>query len=465
MAGVREPAVSSPEGVVLPFRRPRHRKEHVGPPATPASPLGRSARRVPLPETPRRPRPFLGRAGGTTGPLRGGRRRGPAVPGLLNVVHQKIEEKRLRFVLIGSSARKLRRAGVNLLASRAVRRSLHPFVPEELGADFHLDRALATGTLPIIWMSDSPRDSLDAYVQMYLKEEIQAEAVTRNLPGFAHFLPIAALFHAEALNVSALARDAGVARTTAQGYLEILEDTLFTFRLPAFASRLRVREKRHPKLYWVDPGLVRALSRNRGDPDAESVGKLFEGWVAALLRAYGDYRGLFEDWTYWAPAESKSTEVDFLLRRGARARGDRGEGVASISSRVREGLTRDRRAAGRAAADRRISRNRAPRSRARHRSSAARRISPRARAGVLTLQSKTRARRPPSSGGEVRLPGTPAAIHARWKDPPEFRSASVVRVNLRRRRATIGEHGSPRARRGAKPRASAWCGARTRQCS
>jgi predicted AAA+ superfamily ATPase len=151
---------------------------------------------------------------------------------------------------------------------------------------------------------------------MYLKEEIQAEAVTRNLPGFARFLPIAALFHGQTLNVSALARDAGVARTTVQGYLEILEDTLFTFRLPAYEARLRVRERRHPKLYWIDPGLVRAVVGDRGTPDANSQGRLLEGWIAQLLRAYRDSRGVFDDMAYWAPAESRGTEVDFLLRRG-----------------------------------------------------------------------------------------------------------------------------------------------------
>jgi len=238
------------------------------------------------------------------------------LPGLLNVVHQKIETRRLRFALSGSSARKLRRSGVNLLAGRAARRALHPFVPEELGASFSLATTLEWGALPLVWAAEEREDALEAYVRMYLKEEIQAEAVTRNLPGFARFLPIAALFHGQTLNVSALARDAGVARTTVQGYLEILEDTLFTFRLPAYEARLRVRERRHPKLYWIDPGLVRAVVGDRGTPDANSQGRLLEGWIAQLLRAYRDYRGVFDDMAYWAPAESRGTEVDFLLRRG-----------------------------------------------------------------------------------------------------------------------------------------------------
>jgi len=240
------------------------------------------------------------------------------LPGLLNVIHQKLETRRLRFALSGSSARKLRRSGVNLLAGRAVRRSLHPFVPEELEGSFSLARTLEWGALPIVWAAPDKQDALEAYVQMYLKEEIQAEAATRNLPGFARFLPIAGLFHGQTLNVSALARDAGVARTTVQGYLEILEDTLFTFQLPAYEARLRVRERRHPKLYWVDPGLARAVIGDRDAPDAGSRGRLLEGWIAQLLRAYRDYRGICDEIAYWAPAESKTTEVDFLLRRGRR---------------------------------------------------------------------------------------------------------------------------------------------------
>lgn len=239
------------------------------------------------------------------------------LPSLLNEVHRHIEDRRLRFVLCGSSARKLKTAGTNLLAGRAVRRHLHPFVPEELGRDFDLDAALRYGTLPVVWTAPDRGEALTAYAQLYLKEEVQAEALVRNLPGFARFLPVAALFHGEVVNVASLARDAGAARTTVDGYLEILEDTLLAFRLPALEARLRVRERRHPKLYWADPGLPRAMKRQLGPPTSEERGHLFEGWVASLLRAYRDYRGLFDDWGYWAPGKGSSLEVDFLLRRGA----------------------------------------------------------------------------------------------------------------------------------------------------
>jgi predicted AAA+ superfamily ATPase len=238
------------------------------------------------------------------------------LPALLNEAHRFIEERKLRFILCGSSARKLKRGGVNLLAGRALQRFLHPFVPAELGSDFDQNRALTYGTLPLIWQSTEPKEALLAHARLYLKEEIQAEALVRNLPGFARFLPAAALFHGQTLNIAGLGRDVGTSRTTVAGYLDILEDTLLAFRLPAYEGRLRVREKKHPKLYWVDAGIVRAVKQQLDPPSAEERGTLFEGWIGNLLRSYRDYRGLFDEWFYWAPAEAGRTEVDFLLRRG-----------------------------------------------------------------------------------------------------------------------------------------------------
>jgi predicted AAA+ superfamily ATPase len=238
------------------------------------------------------------------------------IPGLLNQVHRFIEEKRLRFVMLGSSARRLKTAGTNLLAGRALKKTMFPLLPEELGADFNLEGVLTFGSLPVIVQAESKEDTLRAYVELYLKEEIRAEALVRNLGGFSRFLPIAALFHAQVINTAALARDAGVARTTVNGYLDILEDTLLAFRLPAFESRLRVREKRHPKLYWIDPGLVRSVKKQTGRLGIDEKGPLLEGWVATLLRAYGEIRGILDEMYYWAPAEARQTEVDFVLKRG-----------------------------------------------------------------------------------------------------------------------------------------------------
>ncbi len=237
------------------------------------------------------------------------------LPALLNEVHRFMEKKRLRFVLCGSSARKLKRAGVNLLAGRALNRSMHPFVPEELGQRFDLHDALEYGLLPIVWDASEKLGTLSAYAQLYLKEEIQAEALVRNLSGFARFLPIAALFHGQTINVSNIAREAGVARTTVAGYLDILEETLLCFRLPAYQARIRVREKKLPKWYWCDPGLVRAIKGSKGSILLEEMGPLFEGLVAQLLRTYNSYHGLFDEMYFWAPTSGSKTEVDFLVKQ------------------------------------------------------------------------------------------------------------------------------------------------------
>ena len=192
---------------------------------------------------------------------------------------------------------------------------MHPLTVAELDADFDLGLALRHGTIPLVWAAEERDAALEAYVQLYLREEIRAEALVRNLPGFVRFLPIAALFHGQAISVSGIARDAGVARMTVDGYLEILEDTLLVFRLPGYEAKLRVRERKHPKLYWADPGLVRAVKRQLGPVMAEETGPLFEGFVLHLLRAHAEEQKLFDELTYWAPAQAMRTEVDFLLRR------------------------------------------------------------------------------------------------------------------------------------------------------
>lgn len=238
-------------------------------------------------------------------------------PVVLNAVHRLIETRRLRFALCGSSARQLRRKGVNLLAGRAVERRLHPFAAAELGERFDLEDALAVGTLPLVWSAADRIETLKAYVQTYLAQEIQAEAAVRQLPTFVRFLPVAALFHAQVMNVAALGRDAGVARTTVQAYLEILAQTLLTFQLEAYQPRLRVKEVAHPKLYWADAGIVRAFKRQLGPLQEEERGSLFEGWVAQTLRALNDYVGTHDDWWYWSP-HGGAIEVDFVLRQGRR---------------------------------------------------------------------------------------------------------------------------------------------------
>ncbi len=238
------------------------------------------------------------------------------VPTLLNEVHRAIEASRRRFVLLGSSARRLKTETTNLLAGRATVQTMFPLVPAELGSAFELERVLRFGSVPLVWQADDPRATLDAYVQLYVREEIRAEALVRNLPGFLRFLPVAALFHGQTINISGIARDAATSRTTVEGYVEILQDTLLATLLPAFESRLRVRERKHPKLYWVDPGVVRAARRQLGAVNAEERGALLEGWMFQLLRAHNEWSSVFDEVSYWAPADAYQTEVDFLLRRG-----------------------------------------------------------------------------------------------------------------------------------------------------
>ena len=234
------------------------------------------------------------------------------IPSLLNEVHRLIEGKGIKFALLGSSARRLKTAGTNLLAGRALHMEMFPLTANEMGDDFDLDDALRYGTIPLIWTASDRRRVMQSYTQLYLREEIRAEAVVRNLAGFVRFLPIAALMHAQTVNSTSLARDARIARTTVNGYLEILHDTLLTTRLPAFEAKLRVRERRRPKLYWVDPGLVRSIKRQFGPVTAEERGSLLEGWVFGQLRVQDQHSRLYDSIAYWAPAQSQ-TEVDFLL--------------------------------------------------------------------------------------------------------------------------------------------------------
>jgi predicted AAA+ superfamily ATPase len=238
------------------------------------------------------------------------------LPDILNYVHDFIESEKRRFVLTGSSARKLKRKGVNLLAGRALVKHLYPLLPTELGSDFDLKQAMRYGTLPIVVKSNSKTETLEAYTQTYLSEEIKAEALVKNLQGFARFLPIAALFHGQTLNISNVASESGVSRTTVHGFFDILVDTLIGSFLPAFQSRPKVREVRHPKFYFFDAGVVRTIKRQSGSVDDDEKGFLLEGFVHHCLRAYGDYFRLFDELSYWSPLDAKALEVDFLVRQG-----------------------------------------------------------------------------------------------------------------------------------------------------
>jgi len=238
------------------------------------------------------------------------------MPDLLNEVHRFIETRQLKFALCGSSARKLRQSGVNLLAGRALSRTLYPFQPDEIPGPFDVEDALRYGTLPIAWKSTVKEEKLEAYIMTYLKEEVQAEALVRNLPGFARFISVAALLHGQSINTTNIARECGISRPTVDAYLDILEQTLLCVRLRAYEGKLRIKERKHPKLFWIDPGLVRAAKQQlQSRLAAEERGHLFEGLVCTTLLAYRDYRRAFTDLRYWAPSSSLETEVDFLAIR------------------------------------------------------------------------------------------------------------------------------------------------------
>lgn len=238
------------------------------------------------------------------------------MPDLLNEVHRFIENRRLKFALCGSSARKLRRAGVNLLAGRALSRTMYPFQPDEIPEPFDLEEALRYGTLPVAWKSAAREEKLESYIMTYLKEEVQAEALVRNLPGFTRFIAVAAVLHGQSVNATNIARECGIARPTVEAYLEILEQTLLCTRLPAHEGKLRIKERKHPKLFWIDPGLVRAAKQQlQSRPTIEERGHLFEGLVCTTLLAYRDYRRAFTDLRYWSPSSSLGKEVDFLAMR------------------------------------------------------------------------------------------------------------------------------------------------------
>ena len=237
------------------------------------------------------------------------------LPELLNEVHWGIEKKRLKFALSGSSSRKLRKAGVNLLGGRALSKILYPFIPEELGDDFELESTLKYGAIPLIFKAKNKKEQLRAYVHTYLREEVQAEAYVKDLPSFARFLKVAALLHSQTLNLSSVARDVGVKRPTIENYFSVLEDTLLARRLWPYDAGIRVKEKHQPKFYWIDPGLVRALREEWGDVSTSDRGSLFEGYIFNLLNTYKTYFDAIDEIYYWA---SSNTEVDFLLKRNSK---------------------------------------------------------------------------------------------------------------------------------------------------
>lgn len=233
------------------------------------------------------------------------------LPILLDEVQSLIDERGTRFLLTGSSARRLFTRGVNLLGGRARMKTLHPFTSLELGASFSLPKALQTGLLPPIYFSDDPRADLQAYVGQYLKEEIAAEAAVRNLPAFSRFLPVAGLSNGRLINYSNIANDAQVPRATVQEYFQILRDTLIGVDLPAWKRTVKRKPIATSKFFFFDIGVACHLQERRhlaaGTPE---FGEAFEAFLHHELRTYCDYHGP-HPLHYWR--SSSGFEVDFIL--------------------------------------------------------------------------------------------------------------------------------------------------------
>jgi predicted AAA+ superfamily ATPase len=234
-------------------------------------------------------------------------------PALLDEVHRLIESRRLRFALSGSSARRLRRTGVNLLGGRAITRWLAPFVSAELGDRFDLRRALEGGLLPMVVLDPGQAaDTLAACVHTYVREEIREEGLVRKIDPFLRFLQIAGLMNGQELNVENIARDAGAPRTTVDGYFTILVDTLLGHLLPAYRPGVKVRERRHPKFYWFDVGVARAAAGLLRDPlDAVWRGTALETLVLHELRVHNHVRGKERPLAYYRTAAG--VEIDFVV--------------------------------------------------------------------------------------------------------------------------------------------------------
>ena len=234
------------------------------------------------------------------------------VPALLDEIHWMIENMGLSFALAASSARKVRRGGASLMGGRAIRYQLGGLVSRELGEDFDLDRIVNRGYLPRVAQDPEPSDLLDAYVSDYLKEEIAAEGLVRNLPAFEDFLEAAALADTEMVRFSNVAHDCGVSRNTARAYYGVLTDTLLGTWLPAFTKRPGRRVRRTPKFYFSDVGVVNRLAhRGAVEPKSEVFGKAFENWVHHELSTWLRYSRAADRLSYWALAGG--TEVDFIV--------------------------------------------------------------------------------------------------------------------------------------------------------
>lgn len=234
------------------------------------------------------------------------------IPELLNEVHRLIESYGYRFILTGSSARSLKRKGVNLLAGRALNYTMHPLTCYELQADFSLETALTAGLLPSVYQVSDPKHYLETYITNYLREEVLQEGITRNLGDFSRFLETASFSQGNIINMSEIAREAALDRKLVSSYFDIIEDLLISYRLPVFTKRAKRRLISHPKFYLFDPGVYRII-RPTGllDTPEEIDGAGLETLFLAHLRAINDYYRLGYKLFFWRT--SNGLEVDFIV--------------------------------------------------------------------------------------------------------------------------------------------------------
>ena len=234
------------------------------------------------------------------------------IPDLLNEIHRLIEKYKYKFILTGSSARKIKKKGTNLLAGRALTHSLHPLTAVELQNDFDLNHSLKYGQLPCVYTESDPKAYLESYVKTYLQEEVQQEGLTRNLSAFSRFLEAASFSQAAVLNISAVARDCAVERKVVENYFNILEDLLIAYRVPVFTKKAKRRMINHEKFYFFDTGVYRTL-RPMGPLDGpeEAEGAASETLLFQELKAVNDYLDSGYKIFYWRT--SNNIEVDFVL--------------------------------------------------------------------------------------------------------------------------------------------------------
>lgn len=259
------------------------------------------------------------------------------VPELLNEVHRLIEKNRYKFILTGSSARKLRRKGPNLLAGRALSYYMYPFTNIELGVDFDLPHSLKHGLLPSVYSDANPKAYLESYVKTYLEEEVKHEGFTRNLSAFYRFLESASFSQGSTLSISEVARECAVERKVVENYFTILEDLLIAYRVPVFAKRAKRRLAVHPKFYFFDVGVYRTI-RPMGPLDLpeEVEGFAFETLLFQEIMALNHYFNLGYKIFYWRTANN--VEVDFVLYGEHGIKAFEVKRVGKVSSSMLKGL-------------------------------------------------------------------------------------------------------------------------------